>query len=132
FAEASRRRDFTVNAIAWDPLTGEYLDACNGRGDIARRVLRVVDPTTFGDDSLRVLRAIQFAARLGFAPDDEARTLCRAIPLDDLPSERVWGEVEKLLLAPRPSIGFTLAMELGVVSKLFPELQALAGCPQEP
>jgi tRNA nucleotidyltransferase (CCA-adding enzyme) len=130
--EAARRRDFTVNAIAWDPLTGDYLDPFDGRGDIRRRLLRVVDPTRFADDSLRVFRAVQFAARLDFHLDDEARALCRAISLDDLPAERVWGEIEKLLLAPRPSIGFALAMELGVVAKRFPELHALAGCPQEP
>jgi tRNA nucleotidyltransferase (CCA-adding enzyme) len=131
-AEAARRRDFTVNAIAWDPLTGEYHDPWDGRGDIGRRRLRVVDRERFGDDSLRVLRAVQFAARLEFELDDEARALCRAIALDDLPAERVWGEVEKLLFALRPSIGFALAMDLDVVAKLFPELQALAGCPQEP
>jgi tRNA nucleotidyltransferase (CCA-adding enzyme) len=131
-ADAARRRDFTINAIAWDPLTDEYLDPFDGRGDIARRVLRVVDPATFPDDSLRVLRAIQFAARLDFALDEAARALCRQIALDDLPAERVWGEFEKLLLAPRPSVGFTLAMELGVLARLFPELHALAGCPQEP
>jgi tRNA nucleotidyltransferase (CCA-adding enzyme) len=130
--EAARRRDFTVNAIAWDPLTDQYLDPFDGRGDIQRRLLRVVDPARFPDDSLRVLRAIQFAARLGFTLDDEARALCRTIGLDDLPAERIWGEIEKLLFAPRPSIGFALAMDLGVVSKLFPELHALAGCPQEP
>ena len=130
--EAARRRDFTVNAIAWDPLTGEYLDPFDGRGDIGRRLLRVVDRERFLDDSLRVLRAVQFAARLDFRLDDEARELCRAVALDDLPAERVWGEIDKLLFAPRPSIGFALAMELGVVAKLFPELQALAGCPQEP
>ena len=130
--DAARRRDFTVNAIAWDPLTGAYEDPFDGRGDIQRRILRVVDPTRFGDDSLRVLRAIQFAARLEFHLDRNAMRLCREIPLDDLPSERVWGEIEKLLLAPHPSIGFALAFELDVISKLFPELQALAGCPQEP
>ena len=130
--EAARRRDFTVNAIAWDPLTGEYLDPFDGRGDIGRRLLRVVDRERFLDDSLRVLRAVQFAARLDLRLDDEARELCRAAALDDLPAERVWGEIEKLIFAPRPSIGFALAMELGVVAKLFPELQALAGCPQEP
>jgi tRNA nucleotidyltransferase (CCA-adding enzyme) len=130
--EAARRRDFTVNAIAWDPLTGDYLDPFDGRGDIRRRLLRVVDPTRFADDSLRVFRAVQFAARLDFHLDDEARALCRGISLDDLPAERVWGEIEKLLLAPRPSIGFALAMELGVVAKRFPELHALAGCLQEP
>jgi tRNA nucleotidyltransferase (CCA-adding enzyme) len=130
--EAVRRRDFTINAIAWDPLTGEYLDPCDGRTDIGRRLLRVVDPKTFGDDSLRVLRAVQFVARFDLTIDETTRTLCRDTPLDDLPAERVWGEIEKLLLAPRPSLGFALAMELGIIRNLFPELQALAGCPQEP
>lgn len=131
-AEAATRRDFTVNAIAWDPLSDEYFDPCNGREDLDRRLLRVVDPKTFSDDSLRVLRAIQFAARFEFTLDDAAKALCRDIPLDDLPAERIWGEIEKLLLAPRPSIGWTLALELGVVAKLFPELQTLVGCPQDP
>ncbi len=131
-AEAARRRDFTINAVSWDPLTGEYFDPCDGRGDLERRLLRVVDPQTFADDSLRVLRAVQLAARFDLTLDEASRTLCRQIPLDDLPPERVWGEFEKLLVARRPSIGFALAMELGVVAKLLPELQALAGCPQEP
>jgi tRNA nucleotidyltransferase (CCA-adding enzyme) len=130
--EAARRRDFTVNAIAWDPLTDDYLDPYDGRGDIARRVLRVVDPARFGDDSLRVLRAVQFSARLGFELDEEARSLCRNIPLDDLPAERIWAEVEKLLLSAQPSVGWAVAMDLGVVGRLFPELQALSMCPQEP
>jgi len=130
--EAARRRDFTVNAISWDPLTDEYLDPFDGRGDLARKVLRVVDPATFSDDSLRVLRAVQFAARFAFSLDERARELCRTIPLDDLPAERIWGEIEKLLSAPRPSIGFALALDLGVVDKLFPELRALVGCAQEP
>jgi tRNA nucleotidyltransferase (CCA-adding enzyme) len=133
FDEAARRRDFTVNAIAWDPLTGEYIDPFDGRGDIHRRLLRAVDPSTFGEDSLRVLRAVQFAARFGFTVAPETQALCRSIPLDDLPAERVWGEIEKLLLKSRsPSIGFALALELGVVERLFPELGALVGCPQEP
>jgi tRNA nucleotidyltransferase (CCA-adding enzyme) len=130
--DAARRRDFTVNAIAWDPLSQEYLDPFNGRSDLERRILRVVDPETFSDDSLRVLRAVQFAARFNLELDEETRAICRAIPLDDLPAERIWGEIEKLLFAPRPSVGFALALELGVVGKLFPELQALVGCPQEP
>jgi tRNA nucleotidyltransferase (CCA-adding enzyme) len=131
-AEAARRRDFTVNAISWDPLTGEYFDPFDGRSDLERRLLRVVDPQTFGDDSLRVLRGVQFAARFALTLEESTAALCRQIPLDDLPSERVWGEFEKLLFAPKPSIGFAIAMDLGIVSKLFPELQALAGCPQEP
>jgi len=131
-AEAARRRDFTVNAISWDPLTEEYFDPFDGRADLARRLLRVVDPHTFGDDSLRVLRGVQFAARFALDVEPSTAALCREIPLDDLPPERVWGEFEKLLFAPKPSIGFIIAMELGVIARLFPELQALAGCPQEP
>jgi tRNA nucleotidyltransferase (CCA-adding enzyme) len=131
--EAARRRDFTINAIAWDPLTDEYLDPFDGRADIERRTLRAVDPSTFGEDSLRVLRAIQFAARFEFNLDEPTADLCRSIPLDDLPAERIWGEIEKLLLAaPRPSRGFDLALRLGVIDRLFPELKALVGCPQEP
>ena len=130
--EAARRRDFTINAIAWDPLTEEYFDPFDGRGDIERRLIRVVDPKTFPDDSLRVLRAIQFAARFEFALDETTRAVCRDIALDDLPSERIWGEFEKLLFARRPSIGFAVALDLGVVATLFPELQALVNCPQEP
>lgn len=132
-AEAARRRDFTINAISWDPLTDTYEDPFNGRADLQARVLRAVDARTFGDDSLRVLRAVQFAARFECALDPATANLCRDIPLDDLPSERIWGEIEKLLLqAVRPSIGLALALDLGVIHKLFPQLEALAGCPQEP
>ena len=131
--EAARRRDFTINAIAWDPLQDQYIDPFGGREDLQGRRLRAVDATTFGDDSLRVLRAVQFAARFDFTLDPGTAGLCRRIPLDDLPAERIWGEIEKLLLrATRPSIGFTLALELLVVERLFPELDALVGCPQEP
>jgi tRNA nucleotidyltransferase (CCA-adding enzyme) len=132
--EAARRRDFTINAIAWDPLADTYIDPFDGRRDLLeRRVLRAVDPRTFGDDSLRVLRGIQFAARFDLEMDPGTSTICRRIPLDDLPAERIWGEIEKLLLlAERPSIGFALALDLGVIDRLFPELKALVGCPQEP
>jgi tRNA nucleotidyltransferase (CCA-adding enzyme) len=130
--DAARRRDFTINAIAWDPLTDEYVDPFDGRRDIERGVIRVVDPSTFADDSLRVLRAAQFAARFEFVLDEPTRELCQSIALDDLPAERVWGEIEKLLFARRPSIGLRLMLDLGVVAKLFPELQALVGCVQEP
>jgi tRNA nucleotidyltransferase (CCA-adding enzyme) len=130
--EAARRRDFTVNALLLDPLTGEIADPWNGIADLRRGVLRAVDPQTFAEDSLRVLRAVQFAARLRFSIADDTLALCRALPLDDLPGERVWGEIEKLLrLAERPSVGFEWARQLGVVERLFPELQALVGCAQE-
>ena len=132
FADAARRRDFTMNAISWDPLTDDYVDPFNGRADLEARRLKVVDPRTFADDSLRVLRALQFAARFDATPDDEAAAVCRAIPLDDLPAERLWGEFEKLLLvAERPSIGFALARALGVVEQLLPEMVPLYDCPQD-
>jgi len=132
-ADAARRRDFTVNAIAWDPLTGTYEDPFDGRGDLERRLLRAVDPATFADDSLRALRAVQFAARFEFALEDKTAALCRELALDDLPAERIWGEIEKLLLhAEHPSIGFRLALDLGVLRQVLPELLPLVGCEQEP
>ena len=131
--EAARRRDFTVNAIAWDPRRDAYIDPFGGRADLAAGRLRVVDSATFGDDSLRVLRGVQLAARFELAPDDATARLCRGIALDDLPAERIRGEMDKLLLqARRPSIGFQLALDLGVVDRLFPELRALVGCAQDP
>ena len=133
FEEAARRRDFTINAIAWDPLTDEYLDPFDGRRDLRLRVLRVVDPATFADDSLRVLRALQFAARFELTIDPDTARICSAIALDDLPAERIWGEFEKLLLiAERPSIGFALARELGVIHRVLPEMEPLYDCPQDP
>ncbi|MAP41037.1 MAG: hypothetical protein CMP01_02150, partial [Woeseiaceae bacterium] len=130
--EAFRRRDFTINAIGWDPLTDEYVDPFHGRDDLTRGLLRAVDERTFGDDSLRVLRAVQLAARFEYKLDPPTAVICRATKLNDLPAERVWGEFEKLLiLAIRPSLGFWLALEIGVIEQLFPELQALVGCPQE-
>ena len=133
FAEAARRRDFTINAMGLDPLTGAIEDPFEGRADLDNRVLRVVDPATFGDDSLRVLRAVQFAARFGVTLDAATFDLCRRIPLDDLPPERVWVEFEKLLLqADRPAMGLRLAWDLGVIAALLPELTPLATCPQEP
>ena len=84
------------------------------------------------DDSLRVLRALQFAARFDLTIDPETARICSSIALDDLPAERIWGEFEKLLLqAERPSIGFALARELGVIHQLLPEMEALYECPQD-
>jgi tRNA nucleotidyltransferase (CCA-adding enzyme) len=130
--EATRRRDFTVNAMMCDPLAGETIDLWRGRDDLRARVLRAVDAATFVDDSLRVLRAVQLAARLEFTIDPATVDLCLRIDLSDLPAERIWGEIEKLLLkARRPSIGLEWADRLGVIDRLFPELRALKGCPQE-
>lgn len=133
FEEAAKRRDFTVNAIMRDALTGEIVDIYGGREDIEKKRLRIVSKETFPEDSLRVLRGAQFAARFNFDIEAETVELCKEIDLTDLPRERIWGEFEKLLLkAERPSIGLKWLYGLGVVDQLFPELKALAGVPQEP
>jgi tRNA nucleotidyltransferase (CCA-adding enzyme) len=133
YEEACKRRDFTVNAILKDPLTSEIIDPYNGRADIGRKILRMVSPETFAEDSLRVLRAAQFAARLEFDIDEETVELCKSIDLTDLPAERIWGEMEKLLLrARKPSVGLKWFYDLNVVEQLFPEMKALAGVRQEP
>jgi len=130
--EAARRRDFTVNAMSRDPITGELIDPFNGHTDLRERRLRMVDSRTFGEDSLRVLRGVQFAARFELVMDDATRVVCRSTPLDDLPAERIWGELEKLFLqAERPSIGLRLAWDLDVVHRLLPELVPLATCRQD-
>jgi tRNA nucleotidyltransferase (CCA-adding enzyme) len=133
FTEAAKRRDFTINAILKDALTGEIIDVYGGRKDIENKILRVVSKETFAEDSLRVLRAAQFAARFEFDIDAETIEICRKIDLTDLPKERIWGEFEKILLqAEKPSIGLKWLYDLGVVEQLFPELKSLVGVPQQP
>jgi tRNA nucleotidyltransferase (CCA-adding enzyme) len=131
--DATRRRDFTINAILQDPLTGEIIDPFRGQEDIHSGVLRAVSPETFSEDSLRVLRAAQLAARFEFRIQPATVELCRTIDLSDLPHERVWGEMEKLLLrARRPSIGLGWLHALGVLDQLFPEIKTLIDVPQDP
>jgi tRNA nucleotidyltransferase (CCA-adding enzyme) len=131
--DATRRRDFTVNAILQDPLTDEIVDPFDGQSDIEAQLLRAVSRETFGEDSLRVLRAAQFASRFNFDIDDDTVELCRSIDLSDLPAERIWVEMEKLLLkSDRPSIGLSWLRRLGVLEKLFPEINVLIDVPQDP
>ncbi|MFA6100059.1 MAG: hypothetical protein WC750_04260 [Patescibacteria group bacterium] len=96
FEKASRRRDLTINALAYDPLTGKILDAQGGLLDHKRGILRAVDRTSFGDDPLRVLRVMQFAGRFGFKIDPQTLKLCRSISLKHLAKERVGEEWRKL------------------------------------
>ena len=132
FEESVRRRDFTINAILQDPLTGDLIDPSNGRDDIEKRILRAVSRETFPEDSLRVLRAAQFAARFEFEIETQTLAFCREIDLSDLPTERIWAEMEKLLLkAQHPSIGFQCLLELGAIDQLFPEIKALIGVEQD-
>ncbi|MES2645003.1 MAG: hypothetical protein V4850_36290 [Myxococcota bacterium] len=120
--EAARRRDLTINAIAFDPLTGAYEDPFGGREDLARHLLRAVDPHTFGEDPLRALRVAQFAARFDYAVDPALEALCAAMPLEELPPERIRGEIEKLLLKGRSrAAGWDLARRAGIWRKVLPE-----------
>jgi tRNA nucleotidyltransferase (CCA-adding enzyme) len=131
--EAARRRDFTVNAMLLDPRTGEVIDPWGGRRDLEARVLRAVDPRTFGEDPLRALRAVQFAARYDLAVDPATAALCAAMPIAELPPERVFGEIEKLLLkAARPARGLALMAEWGMLPVVAPELVPLRDTPQDP
>lgn len=131
--EAARRRDFTVNAILQDPLSGEIIDPAGGQEDLGKKILRAVSAATFAEDSLRVLRAAQLAARFKFDVEPETVALSRAIDLSDLPAERIWGEMEKLLLhARQPARGLDWLQKLGALEQLFPEIAALMGVPQDP
>jgi tRNA nucleotidyltransferase (CCA-adding enzyme) len=129
FTTAARRRDFTINAIGFDIHSSYLLDPYGGREDLRNGVLRCVDPATFVEDPLRVLRAVQMAARYNLRCNDALTLLCRKMVkegyLDELPKERVFGEMRKLLLkAECPSEGLRLMERIDVL-ELFPELARL-------
>ncbi|MBI3993004.1 MAG: CCA tRNA nucleotidyltransferase [Candidatus Lambdaproteobacteria bacterium] len=124
FADAAARRDFTLNSMGYALLDEEFLDPFGGEQDLRLRVLRHVG-TSFGEDPLRVLRAMQFAGRFGLSIAEETLAICRTQDLHELPRERMWEEFRKLLLrSPKPSVGLAYAPELGVLP-YFPELEAL-------
>jgi tRNA nucleotidyltransferase (CCA-adding enzyme) len=132
-AESAARRDFTINAIAYDPLTKEVVDPHGGQADLRARVLRHTS-AAFGEDPLRVLRAMQLAARFDLTLAPETAALCRSIAGDfcELPVERVWGEWEKWAVKSTvPSRGIAVLEQAGWLAH-FPEIAALAGVPQEP
>jgi len=132
-AEAAARRDFTVNAIAYDPLEDRTLDFHHGADDLKKKILRHTS-AAFTEDPLRVLRAFQFAARFGFTLAPETAALCRSISdtYSELPVERVWGEWEKWAIkSAKPSLGLVVLKQTGWL-RHFPEIAALDGLPQEP
>lgn len=136
FEEAAIRRDFTINAIGYDYFKDEFIDPFNGIDDLKNRIIRHINDKTFIEDSLRVYRAIQFAARFEFDIDEKTKDLCKKIVLSDelsyLPKERIYEEFKKLFLkSNKPSIGFELLRELGLL-KYFKELEVLINCEQEP
>ncbi len=131
FAQASSRRDFTVNAMGLKVPEMTLVDCHQGLRDLQAKVLRHVSPA-FAEDPLRVLRAVQFAARFEFDIAPETQEFCRTLPLDELPMERLYGEFKKLLLkSQRPSIGMEWLRKLDLLDH-FPELKALIGVQQDP
>ena len=126
FKTATSRRDFTINAIGYDIESKKILDPYKGREDLKNKVLKAVDIQKFTDDPLRVLRAIQFSARFNLSIDNELFITCKDMIknslLDELPKERIFLEIQKLLLkSPAPSLGIILLKKLGSL-KLFIEL----------
>ena len=119
--EASRRRDFTVNALLYDLEDQTVHDYWGGLKDLSLRRLRAVDPLTFREDSLRVLRAMRFAAQLGFRVEEETCRICREIPLGDLPGSRIYGEFEKFFIASFPHYGLYELLRLQIARRLWGE-----------
>ncbi len=131
--KAAQRRDFTINALMEDVLSGEVVDHFGGLRDLEAGVLRHVNDASFAEDPLRVLRAAQFAARFGFSVAEETVALCAKMDLTSLAKERVMGELEKALLkAGKPSVFFETLRRMGQLSFWFPELEQTVGVPQPP
>ncbi len=128
---ASLRRDFTVNAIMFDPLTCTLLDFHQGADHLRRGILRHVSPA-FAEDPLRVLRGMQFAARFKLKLDPETADLCRSLlnEAETLPTSRIWIEWQKWCHANHPSYGLQALADSGWI-KLYPELEAMIDCPQD-
>ena len=128
-----RRRDFTINAIARDLASGEFIDPLGGQADLGNRLLRMIDPSNFEDDPLRILRGIQFAARfeLTIEPDTLAAMRESVKLMSTVTPERVNEELGKLLTrSKKPSYGFTLMRDIGLLGLILPELEETVGVTQ--
>lgn len=133
YEKAAARRDFTMNAMMEDVLSGEILDFFGGKTDIENHRIRHVNDETFQEDALRVLRAAQFAARFQFSIAGETQKLARHISLAELAPERIHSETAKAMLkADKPSIFFREMRHMEHLSCWFPEVQALINVPQNP
>lgn len=129
--EAALRRDFTVNAVYMQIPDGQIIDPLGGIKDLESGILRHCSER-FAEDPLRVLRAMQFAARLPAEVCPETVSICRDLSPESLSRERFQGEWEKLILSgKRPSNGLAFLRQCGWL-KYFPGLQAMDGCPQDP
>ena len=133
YEEAARRRDFTINAMMEDVLSGQIIDSFGGLEDLKNGIIRCVDPKTFIEDPLRVLRGAQFASRFGFKIDETTRQLCTSIDLTTLSKERIEEELKKALLkADKPSIFFKVLSDMDQLRFWFTEIGQLIGLRQDP
>ena len=131
--QAAARRDFTVNAIMQDALTGEIIDPYGGKEDLKNGVLRAVPGGQFEEDPLRVLRGAQFAARFHLTPEEDTLFAMRRMPLCHLSGPRVMAEMKKALLhSDAPDVFFRVLLQANALSPWFKELDSLRGVPQNP
>jgi len=133
YTTAAKRRDFTMNSIGYDIKTEFFLDPYEGRKDIEKGLIRHIHDTSFIEDPLRILRAVQFAARFNFTLHPNTLKLCQTMVknkmLEELPKERIFEEYKKLLLkANKPSQGFELLDDMKALPS---ELKALQGIVQD-
>lgn len=133
FEKAASRRDFTVNAILRDALTGEIVDPFGGQEDLKNHILRAVPGAGFEEDPLRVLRGAQFAARYALTVDEATMVKMRRMPTDALSPARVMSETKKALMqSTHPEIYFDILRRAGALEVWFQELAALIGVRQNP
>lgn len=130
------RRDFTINALAYDPMEDRLVDPALGLEDLGRGWIRAVGvpEDRFREDALRLLRAVRFASQLGF--DLEPRTYAALVPnapnLEKIAAERIRQELDKLLEGPFAGSALDLMFETGLLRRVLPELAASYGVPQNP
>ncbi len=130
FEKAASRRDFTMNALGLNPLTGKIVDPFDGQNDIRKKILRHVSPA-FSEDPLRVLRGMQFIARFDLQVSPETIRLCQSVSIEELPSERIFEEWKKLILKGiNVTAGLNFLRDTKWLS-YFPELLDLVGCEQD-
>ncbi len=133
FEKAASRRDFTVNAILRDALTGEIVDPFGGQADLKNHILRAVPGAGFEEDPLRVLRGAQFAARYDLTVDEATMEKMRRMPTDALSPARVMSETKKALMqSAHPEVYFDILRRAGALEVWFQELAALIGVRQNP
>lgn len=127
-----KRRDFTINAIAKDLRTQEWIDPFEGKQDIKDKKIRIVFENSFLEDPLRLLRAVQFAARFGFEIEEKTFAAMKqhAALIKTVSKERIITEVKKLFLAPKPSRGFDLMRDTGLLKFVFPDIEKTIGVVQ--